>query len=43
VIDHVPTLVAYQIEQGVYVISKVIDHGYLAIGKRRLPFDSVER
>jgi len=43
VIDHVPNLVAYQIEQGVYVISKVIDHGYLAIGKRRLPFDSVER
>jgi len=43
VIDHVPNLVGYQIEQGVYVISKVIDHGYLAIGKRRLPFDSVER
>jgi len=42
VIDHVPNLVSYQIEQGVYVISKVIDHGYLAIGKRRLPFDSVE-
>jgi type IV secretion system protein VirB9 len=43
VIDHVPNLVPYQIEQGVYVISKIIDHGYLAIGKRRLPFDSVER
>jgi type IV secretion system protein VirB9 len=43
VIDHVPNLVGYQVEQGVYVISKVIDHGYLSIGKRRLPFDSVER
>jgi type IV secretion system protein VirB9 len=43
VIDHVPNLVGYQIEQGVYVISKIVDHGYLAIGKRRLPFDSVER
>jgi hypothetical protein len=39
----VPNLVPYQIEQGVYVVSKIIDHGYLAIGKRRLPFDSVER
>jgi type IV secretion system protein VirB9 len=43
VIDHVPNLVGYQVEQGVIVISKVIDHGYLAIGKRRLAFDSVER
>ncbi len=43
VVDHVPNLVGYQVEQGVIVISKVIDHGYLAIGKRRLPFDSVER
>ena len=43
VIDHVPNLVAYQVDQGVIVISKVIDHGYLAIGKRRLAFDSVER
>lgn len=43
VIDHVPNLVAYEVEQGVIVVSKVIDHGYLAIGKRRLVFDSVER
>jgi type IV secretory pathway VirB9-like protein len=43
VVDHVPNLVSYQIEQGVYVISKIIDHGYLAIGKRRLAFDIVER
>jgi type IV secretory pathway VirB9-like protein len=43
VIDHVPNLVGYQVEQGVIVVSKVIDHGYLAIGKRRLSFDTVER
>jgi type IV secretion system protein VirB9 len=43
VVDHVPNLVGYQIEQGFYVISKVIDHGYLAIGKRRLPFDVFSR
>jgi len=43
VIDHVPNLVGYHVEQGVIVISKVIDHGYLAIGKRRLAFDSIER
>ena len=43
VVDHVPNLVGYQVEQGVIVISKVVDHGYLAIGKRRLAFDSVER
>jgi len=40
VVDHVPNLVNYQIDQGVYVISKVIDHGYLVIGKRRLAFDA---
>ena len=38
VVDHVPNLVGYQVEQGVIVISKVIEHGYLAIGKRRLCF-----
>lgn len=43
VIDHVPNLVAYQVEQGVIVIPKVIDHGYLVIGKRRLSFDAVDR
>jgi len=43
VIDHVPNLVAYHVEQGVYVVSKVIEHGYLAIGARRLAFDSTDR
>lgn len=43
VVDHVPNLVAYNVENGVFVISKVIEHGYLSIGKRVLPFDVVER
>jgi type IV secretion system protein VirB9 len=43
VVDHIPNLVAYNVENGVFVISKVIEHGYLSIGKRRLSFDVVER
>lgn len=43
VIDHVPNLVSYHVEQGVYVVAKVIEHGYLSIGKRRLPFDVADR
>ena len=42
-IDHVPNLVADQVDQGVIVIPKVIDHGYLVIGKRRLSFDAIDR
>ena len=40
VVDHVPNLVSYQVERGVYIVAKILDHGYLAIGKQRLPFDS---
>jgi type IV secretion system protein VirB9 len=43
VVDNVPNLVAYHVDQGVYVVSKVIDHGYLAIGSRRLSFDTTEK
>lgn len=43
VIDHVPNLVGFNVENGVFVVSKVIEHGYLSIGKRRLAFDVVER
>lgn len=39
VVDHVPNLVSFQIEQGVIVVPKILEHGYLAIGKKRLPFD----
>ena len=41
VVDHVPNLVAYQVENGFYIVSKVLDHGYLAIGKQVLSFDAV--
>lgn len=43
VIDFVPNLVPYQVERNIYIVPKVIEHGYLAIGKRRLPFDVAER
>ena len=43
VIDHVPNLIAYQVEHGTFIVPKVLDHGYLAIGKKRLAFDARER
>ena len=43
VVDNVPNLIGFQVERGVYVIPKVLEHGYLAIGKQRLPFDVVGR
>jgi type IV secretion system protein VirB9 len=39
--DGHPNLVNFQIEQGVYVVPKVLESGYLAIGKRRLAFQKV--
>ena len=39
--DGAPNLVNFQVEHGVYVASKVLESGYLAIGKQRLPFDTV--
>jgi type IV secretion system protein VirB9 len=39
--DGQPNLVNFQVEQGVYVVPKVLDSGYLAIGKRRLAFQRV--
>jgi len=38
--DGVPNLVNFQVEQGVYVVPKVLERGYLAIGKQRLTFES---
>jgi type IV secretion system protein VirB9 len=39
--DGQPNLVNFQVEQGVYVVPKVLESGYLAIGKRRLAFHKV--
>ena len=36
--DGKPNLIAFQFENGVYVAPKIIDTGYLAIGKKKLPF-----
>src|ERR1700732_2034255 len=36
--DAKPNLIPFQLEDGVYIALKVIDSGYLAIGKKKLPF-----
>lgn len=36
--DGKPNLVSFQLENGVYIVSKVLDHGYLAIGSKKLTF-----
>jgi type IV secretory pathway VirB9-like protein len=41
--DGAPNLVNFQVEHGVYVVPKVLESGYLAIGKRTLTFQRVGR
>jgi type IV secretory pathway VirB9-like protein len=36
--DGKPNLINFQLENGVYIVPKVLDAGYLAIGKKKLPF-----
>jgi type IV secretion system protein VirB9 len=36
--DGKPNLVSFQLENGVYIVPKVVDAGYLAIGKKKLNF-----
>ena len=36
--DGKPNLINFQLENGVYIIPKILDSGYLAIGKKKLPF-----
>jgi len=36
--DGKPNLVSFQLENGVYIVPKVVDAGYLALGKRKLNF-----
>jgi type IV secretory pathway VirB9-like protein len=36
--DGKPNLISFQFENGVYIAPKIIDSGYLAIGKRKMPF-----
>ena len=41
--DGAPNLVNFQVEHGVYVVPKVLEDGYLSIGKQRLAFSRVAR
>lgn len=41
--DDKPNLIEFQLVNGTYVLPKVVDHGYLAIGKHKLDFDRAER
>ena len=34
-----PNLVNFQVERGVYIVPKVLERGYLALGKQRLEFE----
>jgi type IV secretory pathway VirB9-like protein len=36
--DGKPNLISFQVENGVYIAPKIIDSGYLAIGKKKMPF-----
>ena len=36
--DGNPNLISFQFENGVYIAPKIIDTGYLSIGKKKLPF-----
>jgi type IV secretory pathway VirB9-like protein len=41
--DGKPALVNFQVHQGTYVVPKVVDDGYLALGKERFTFSQRER
>jgi type IV secretory pathway VirB9-like protein len=36
--DGKPNLVNFQVENGVYIVPKILDSGYLVVGKKKLPF-----
>jgi type IV secretion system protein VirB9 len=36
--DGKPNLISFQFENGAYIAPKIIDTGYLAVGKKKLPF-----
>lgn len=36
--DGKPNLISFQVENGVYIATKIIDTGYLVVGKKKLPF-----
>ena len=36
--DGKPALLNFQVQQGTFVVPKVLESGYLALGKQRFPF-----
>lgn len=36
--DGKPNLISFQMQHGVYIAPKIVENGYLAIGKKKLPF-----
>ncbi len=36
--DGKPNLISYQLENGTYIIQKVVDSGYVELGKKRMDF-----
>jgi type IV secretory pathway VirB9-like protein len=36
--DGKPNLINFQLENGVYIVPKILDSAYLAVGKKKLPF-----
>jgi len=36
--DGKPNLTNFQLEQGVYIVPKILDHAYLAVGKKKFTF-----
>jgi type IV secretory pathway VirB9-like protein len=41
--DGAPSLVNFQVEHGVYIVPKVLENGYLSVGKQTLAFQRVGR
>ena len=41
--DGKPSLLNFQVQNGTYVVPKVIDRGYLTIGSAKLAFETRER
>jgi hypothetical protein len=40
--DGMPNLINFDFKDGLYVVDKILDRGYLAIGKQKLPFKREE-
>jgi type IV secretion system protein VirB9 len=36
--DGKPNLISFQVENGVYIAPKIVDSGYLTVGKKKLAF-----